>query len=56
MAFRECLEVSLAAENRLAVVTAVDNVIDQSIGDGTQGAWHPQNPNMRGVSFDIRKF
>ena len=37
------LEVSLAAGDRLAVVTAVDNVIDQSIGDGTQGAWRPQN-------------
>ena len=31
------LEVSFAAEDRLAVVATVDDVVDQSIGDGRKG-------------------
>jgi len=40
--FQKRLEVSFAAEDRLAVVATVDDVVDQSIGDGTQGAWHAE--------------
>ena len=32
--------VAFAVKNRLAIVATVDDVVNQSVGNGAQGAWH----------------
>jgi hypothetical protein len=33
-------KIPLASENRLVIVAAIDDVVNQTVGDRSQGAWH----------------
>ena len=37
------LKISFTLENRLAIVAAIDDVVNQAVGDRSQGAWHSRN-------------